>query len=153
MIAVNANEAVKEKRKSKLKSCVLVLMIILVLLVVAGGVGWSLLSKEHSEAAGLPLNAVDFDRLDDGTYHGVYEGGMYGWRVNECDVTVENGDVTGIQLAGSQDPAAENMDTEMLYERVIEAQSLQVDTISGASLTSKAYLQCVENALADASSP
>jgi hypothetical protein len=46
----------------------------------AGGVGWSLLSKEHTEAKSLPLNAVDFSKLNDGTYHGVYEGGMYKWR-------------------------------------------------------------------------
>ncbi len=35
----------------------------------------------------------------------------------------------------------------MLNDRVIESQSLQVDTISGATLSSKAYLQAVENAL------
>jgi uncharacterized protein with FMN-binding domain len=85
--------------------------------------------------------------LNDGAYHGSYAGGMYKWRANACDVTVTNGKVTDIQLAGSQDPGAENTDTAMLYERVIAAQSLQVDTISGATLTSKAYLQCVENAL------
>jgi uncharacterized protein with FMN-binding domain len=38
----------------------------------------------------------------------------------------------------------------MLYDRVIAAQSLQVDTISGATLTSKGWLQCVENALVQA---
>lgn len=32
----------------------------------------------------------------------------------------------------------------------IEAQSLQVDTVSGATLTSKAYLKSVENALMQA---
>ena len=34
--------------------------------------------------------------------------------------------------------------------RAVEAQSLQVDTISGATLTSKAHLQCVGNALQQA---
>jgi uncharacterized protein with FMN-binding domain len=58
--------------------------------------------------------------------------------------------VSDIQLVGSQDPGGENTDYEALYDRVIEAQSLQVDTISGATLTSKAYLQCVENALLQA---
>ncbi len=116
----------------------------------AGGVGWSLLSKEHKEARSLPLDTVDFSKLTDGTYHGLYEGGMYKWRANECDVTVANGQVTGIQLVGSQDLGTENADHEMLYDRVIEAQSLQVDTISGATLTSKAYLQCIENALVQA---
>jgi uncharacterized protein with FMN-binding domain len=117
---------------------------------IAGGIGWSKLSKEHREARSLPLNAVDFSRLSDGTYHGAYAGGMYKWRANECQVTVSSGKVTDIQLSGSRDPAAKNTQHEVLYERVIQAQSLQVDTISGATLTSKAYLQCVENALVQA---
>ena len=125
-------------------------LVVVAVLGAAGGIGWSRLSKEHKEARSLPLNAVDFGKLNDGTYHGAYEGGMYKWRANECDVTVTNGKVTDIQLSGSEDPGAENTDYEMLYDRVIEAQSLQVDTISGATLTSKAYLQCVENALIQA---
>jgi uncharacterized protein with FMN-binding domain len=137
----------KQKGKSKRKGCLIAPLIILVPLAVGGGIGWSALAKEHGEAASLPLNAVNFDKLNDGSYHGVYAGGMYQWRYNECDVTVTHGKVTGIQLVGSKDPGAKNTGYEMLYDRVIEAQSLQVDTISGATLTSKAYLQCVENAL------
>ena len=119
-------------------------------LAAAGGVGWSRLMKEHKEARSLPLNAVDFGKLNDGTYHGAYEGGMYKWRANECDVTVTNGGVTDIQLAGSKDPGGKNTQHKALYDRVIQAQSLQVDTISGATLTSKGWLQCVENALLQA---
>ncbi len=128
----------------------IIALIVLIAGGIAGGIGWSKLSKEHQEARGLPLNAVDFNRLADGTYHGAYAGGMYKWRVNECDVTVVGGKVTGIQLIKSQDPGSENTDCKMLYERVVQAQSLQVDTISGATLTSKAYLQAVENALLQA---
>jgi uncharacterized protein with FMN-binding domain len=117
---------------------------------VAGGIGWSKLSKEHREARSLPLDAVDFGKLSDGTYHGAYEGGMYKWRANECQVTVSSGKVADIQLLGSQDPGSENAQHQALYDRVIQAQSLQVDTISGATLTSKAYLQAVENALIQA---
>jgi len=148
------NVAGKQKGRSKVKGCAIVLLIIFVIVVVGGGIfggiWWSRLSKEHREAASLPLDAVDFDKLkDDGVFHGVYEGGMYGWRANECDVTVKNGQVTGVQLAGSKDPGG-SFDYRMLYDRVIAAQSLQVDTISSATLTSKAYLQCVENALLQA---
>ena len=106
--------------------------------------------KEHREARNLPLDAVDFSILKDGTYHGVYQGGMYTWRANECDVTVENGRVTAIQLAISQDPGGKNTQHQELYDRVIQAQSLQVDTISSATLTSKAYLKSIENALIQA---
>ena len=140
----------KPKKKIKAKGCLIAPAILIMTAVGGGGIGWSLLSKEHREAASLPLDAVDFGRLNDGRYHGVYEGGMYQWRANECDVTVTNSQVTDIHLAVSQDPGAENTDTKMLYDRVIEAQSLQVDTISGATLTSKGYLQCVENALLQA---
>ena len=147
---MDTNRDVKRKGKSWWRGCLIALLILLVILAVGGGVGWMMLTNEHREAASLPLNVVDFERLSDGTYHGVYAGGMYRWRTNECDVTVLNGKVSGIQLAGSGDPGAENTDHEMLYERVIESQSLQVDTISGSTLTSKAYLQCVENALVQA---
>jgi uncharacterized protein with FMN-binding domain len=121
--------------------------VVVAVLATAGGVGWSRLMKEHREAKSLPLDAVDFGKLNDGTYQGAYEGGMYGWRANKCQVTVSSGRVTGIQLIGSQDPGGKNTQHEALYDRVVEAQSLQVDTISGATLTSKAYLQAVENAL------
>jgi uncharacterized protein with FMN-binding domain len=123
---------------------------VVAILGVAGGIGWSRLSKEHREAKSLPLDAVDFSKLNDGTYHGAYEGGMYKWRANECDVTVASGKVTDIQLVGSKDPGGKNTQHEAIYDRVIQAQSLQVDTISGATLTSKAYLQAVENALIQA---
>jgi uncharacterized protein with FMN-binding domain len=72
---------------------------------------------------------------------------MNKWRANECQVSVSSGRVTGIQLMASKDPGGKNTQTQALYDRVIQAQSLQVDTISGATLTSKAYLQAVENAL------
>lgn len=125
-------------------------LIIVSALGIGAKIGWSYLEKEHREARSLPLNAIDFTRLKDGTYHGAYAGGMYKWRVNECDVTVSSGQVTAIQLTGSNDPGAKNTQHEMIYERVIQSQTLQVDTISGATLTSKAYLQAVENALIQA---
>jgi uncharacterized protein with FMN-binding domain len=139
-----------EKKKRKVSGCVIVLLVAVLVLAVGAGIGWSLLSKEHREAASLPLNAVNFDKLNDGTYQGEYAGGMYKWRANACIVTVTEGKVSDIELAGTEDPGAENTDVEMLYDRVIAAQSLQVDTISGATLTSKAYLQAVENALLQA---
>jgi uncharacterized protein with FMN-binding domain len=123
---------------------------VLTVLGIAGGIGWSKLTKEHREARSLPLNAVDFTRLNDGTYHGEYTGGMYRWRANKCDVTVKKGKVTGIELITSQDPGGNNTQHSELFNRVIQAQSLQVDTISRATLTSKAYLQAVENALVQA---
>jgi uncharacterized protein with FMN-binding domain len=139
----------KGKGKRKMFGWIIALVIVVVL-VVAGGIGWSYVSKEHKEARSLPLNKVDFNKLNDGKYHGSYAGGMYKWRANECDVMVTGGKVADIQLSGTIDPGADNTDYKMLYSRVISQQSLHIDTISGATLTSKAYLQAVENALVQA---
>jgi len=128
----------------------IIFLIVFVILAGAGGVGWFYLSREHREAANLPLNAIDFSNLNDGTYAGAYEGGMYKWRTNACEVIVSAGKVADINLVSSKDPAQLDGKLEMLYDRVIESQSLQVDTISGATLSSKAYLQAVENALLNA---
>ena len=72
----------KTKRKNRGKGCLIGLIIVLAVLAIAGGIGWSLIAKEHREAGSLPLDAVDFDKLSDGTYHGAYAGGMYKWRTN-----------------------------------------------------------------------
>jgi uncharacterized protein with FMN-binding domain len=128
----------------------LIALVIVVGLGIAGWIGWMYLAREHREAGSVPIKAVDFKRLKDGTFHGAYAGGMYKWRANECDVTVAAGKVTGIQIASSKDPSSKTTQPQTLYDRVIQAQSLQVDTISGATYTSKAYLKAVENALEQA---
>jgi uncharacterized protein with FMN-binding domain len=137
------------KRKRKMIGWIIALCIVVVL-GISGAYGWSKIMKEHKEARSLPLDAVDFENLNDGTYQGYYAGGMYQWRENSCEVIVNNGKVSDIKMTASKDPGAENTSAPMLYDRVIAEQSLQVDTISGATLTSKAYLQAVENALVQA---
>ena len=139
----------KGKGKRKMSGWI-IFLIIIVVLGVGGSIGWSFLSKEHNEAKNLSLNSVDFSKLNDGTYTGEYEGGMYKWRVNKVQVTVTSGKVSDIKLLNSSDPGKDNTQQDVLDDRVIKAQSLQVDTISGATLTSKAYLKAVENALKQA---
>jgi len=133
------------QRKSKVNGC-LIVVIVFVVLGAAAGIGWTFLSKEHKQARSLPLDAVDFNKLKDGTYTGSYAGGMYRWRANEARVVVSSGRVAQIELLRAEEKREEGWE-QALYDRVIAAQSLQVDTISGATLTSKAYLQAVENAL------
>ncbi len=104
---------------------------------------------ERREGKNLPIAAVDFRAIPDGTYRGKYEGGMYGWRKNEVEVKVSGGRVTDIELVGNP-PAAVTKVSDPLFERVVQAQSLQVDTISMATITSKSYLKSVEKALSGA---
>ena len=61
-------------------------------------------------------------------------------------VTVLARKVTAIKLLehSENQPAAS---ADELFGRVIKSQSLQVGSTSGATLTSKAYLKAIENAL------
>lgn len=135
------------KRKGKV---VMIIVIILAALAVIGGAGAiACTSEERREGKNLPIAAIDFKELNDGTYDGEYEGGMYKWRTNKVQVTVSSGNVTDIKILEHKENRPPEF-TDKLYDRVIKAQSLQVDTVSGATITSKAYLKSVENALAKA---
>lgn len=136
--------------KRKGKRIMLIVVIVPVILVVAGlGGAFLFTAGERSEAKNLPIKVVNFKQLHDGTYVGEYEGGKYKWRANKVQVTVSSRKVTDIKLlehAKNQSSAS----TDELFGRVIQKQSLQVDTISGATLTSKAYLKAIEDALDEA---
>lgn len=137
-------------RKGRRKMTGIIALVVVAALGVVGGSYWVCLNKEHREARSIPIKAVDFNHLKDGNYVGEYEGGMYGWRANKVQVTISSGKVTNIALLNSSDPGGKNTKENVLYNSIIHKQSLQVDTISGATLTSKAYLKAVENALLQA---
>jgi len=118
------------------------------IILIAVGLGGAIIctSGERQEGKNLPIAAVDFNNLKDGTYIGEYEGGMNKLRTNKVQVIVSSGEVTDIKILEHKENQKPEF-TGKLYGGVIKAQSLQVDTISGATITSKAYLKSVENAL------
>ncbi len=136
----------KVKRKGKVKMGWIIALVIVAVLGIGGAIGWSYIAKEHNEAKNLSLDAVDFSKLQDGTYIGEYGGGMYKWRTNKVRVTVSSGKVTGIESLGSKAKLPPEF-TQKLYGSVIKAQSLKVDTVSGATLDTKACLKGIENGL------
>jgi uncharacterized protein with FMN-binding domain len=88
---------------------------------------------------------ADLTKVENGTYTGSYKVFPV---AAEVKVKVENHKITGIELvkhSNGQGAAA-----EVIPDRVIEAQSLQVDTVSGATYSSKVILKAIENALKSA---
>lgn len=126
----------------------LIMIPVILIIVVAVGLGGALMltSEERQEGKNLTIADVDFSKLNDGTYIGEYEGGMKKLRTNEVQVTVSSGKVEEIKILKHKENQSPEF-TGDLYNRVIKAQSLQVDVISGATITSKAYLKSVEDAL------
>jgi uncharacterized protein with FMN-binding domain len=134
------------KRKGKLRMLIMILIILVGVVVIGLGGALVFTEGERKEGKNLMISDVNFKQLNDGTYIGEYEGGRNKWRANEVQVTVSSGKLTDIQLLKHKENQKPEFTTK-LYDRVIKSQSLQVDTISGATITSKAYLKSVENAL------
>ena len=91
----------------------------------------------------MAINDVDLTNVEDGSHKGSFKGARWS---NEVEVTVEDNKIVEIAIINDQLFAREDV-TEALFTTIKENQSLQVDTVSEATVTSKAYLKAVENAL------
>lgn len=89
----------------------------------------------------------------DGTYTGAAEPNFYG--TVQVKVTIKNGrisDVQPLQLPNDRARSAyiSQVAGPMLRSEVLQAQSAQIDVISGATYTSEGYAQSVATALSKA---
>ena len=144
------------KRKGKMGVWIIVFVIIGVLVLALGAV-MLVFEPGRREAMAVSVGQVDFDHLRDGVYTGTYEGTKDHLRDAKVTVTINEGEVSGIQVIegalanekqSSEIRNGQSIDT--LFQRVMEADSLQVDTISGATISSKVHLKALENALKQA---
>jgi len=85
---------------------------------------------------------VDMSKISDG----VYEGSCSVFLVSvKVEVSVENHAITDIDLV--EHKSGKGAAADAIPEKVVEAQSLEVDTISGATYSSKAILKAIKDAL------
>lgn len=91
----------------------------------------------------LTINEVDLASLDDNTYIGKYHGGRWS---NELEITIKDHQIISIHvLKDVKFPNEET--TNALINRVVQEQKVDVDAISGATVTCNAYLKSMEDAL------
>jgi uncharacterized protein with FMN-binding domain len=134
----------------------IVLACILGVIVIGAGIAFAVFELGRREAANLVIEDVNFGRLKDGMNNGEYVGTKDHLRDTKVQVTVGGGavekiDVTGGALAQKQAQEIRGGQTlQSLFDRVIKKKTLKVDTISGATITSKTHLKAVENALEQA---
>jgi uncharacterized protein with FMN-binding domain len=117
--------------------------VLLVLFILTAGSGMFYISRGLEAGAALEIGSVNPEALRDGVYKGTYEGGRW---TNQVEVTVVNHRITGIRI--TKDVLFPKPElTEELLGRVIEKQRTDVDAVSGMTVTCKAYLKSIENAL------
>ena len=85
--------------------------------------------------------------IADGSYTGAFEQGRFS---NELTVHVANGRITGIDIIDNVTLAGITGAAEEVFARVISAQDTLIDAVSGATMTTRAYLMAIEDALSSA---
>lgn len=102
------------------------------------------LMRGLDRGAELELASVDISGLEDGEYMGSYQGGRWS---NQVKVIVEDSRIVDIEII---DDVSLSRDGVWLETRdmVIDKQSLDIDGVTGATVTSKSYLKAIEDALA-----
>ncbi|MDR1948364.1 MAG: FMN-binding protein [Spirochaetaceae bacterium] len=90
----------------------------------------------------IVIGNPDLNKKADGVYQGKSKAGPV--RVT-LDVTVKDGKITAIDIVRHFNGLGKKAET--IIPRVIEAQSLAVDVVSGATASSKAILKAIDTAL------
>lgn len=116
---------------------------IIVVLVVAGIIAFSIIGKNLEALKTVEVKNVDLSAVADGTYTGSYDAFPV---TAEVSVTVKDHEITDLRLISHGHGPDHGADA--ITGDVLEAQSLDVDAVSGATMSSKVVLLAIEDALA-----
>lgn len=126
-----------------MKKAIIIILSILGVLVLVGAGGVFYITNGLEAGENLAINPVDLNGIEDGTYTGVYTAGRWS---NEVAVSVTDHQISNIAVVKTVTMEKPEV-TDTLIHAVIEKQNTTVDTVSGATVSSKAYLKSIENAL------
>ncbi|ALB45049.1 FMN-binding protein [Clostridium beijerinckii] len=115
-----------------------VVCLIVITVIIVGGKYLISVRNYQTTIRELTINNVDLSKIPDGKYIGSYDVNLISAKVS---VTVKNHKIENIHKTDRGKPA------EVIPSMVVKAQSLQVDTVSGATNSSKTILKAIENAL------
>ena len=93
----------------------------------------------------MEIAKIDLNTIQDGVYSGSYSAFPVSVEVN---VTVKAHRITSIEIMRHDN--GQGAPAEAIPGKVVEAQSLQVDSVSGATYSSRVILKAIEGALLSA---
>lgn len=124
----------------KWKKYLLIFLVFVLCLATFGYFKISNLAKESISS--IEIENLDLSSVKDGTYIGQYYSNPCAAKLK---VTVKNHKIKDIEILEHQKGLGGK--AESILDDVIENQSLNVDTVSGATLSSKVLLKSIENAI------
>lgn len=90
----------------------------------------------------LTINTPDLGRIEDGRYKGEYDGHLV-----SVELTTVIKDHQIVEIILDEHDHQRGVSAEVIPDKIIEAQSLDVDAITGATQSSNVIRKAVENAL------
>ena len=128
--------------KKKRTRILLIILLVLALALAGAGILFSRIEENLKALGQIPLAAIDPGSLKDGDYSGSYAAFPVSASVR---VSIKDGVITGIKL--EKHTHGQGAAAEVLPEQVLAAQSLQVDSVAGATYSSKVILLAIQDAL------
>jgi uncharacterized protein with FMN-binding domain len=123
----------------------LIILGVLIVIAVFAAVFMSQTNKNLEALSGIQVEDYNIAAIPDGMYKGSFKS----FPVEaEVAVTVADGKITDIELIKHTN--GKGAAAESIPEAVVEKQTLQVDTVSGATYSSKVILLAIETALKNA---
>lgn len=101
---------------------------------------YAFLGKQETHA--LDIKPVDLSQIADGDYKGVYN--CYRWS-NTVLVTIRDHKI--IDIKSLKHPTGRDSIVRDLTAKIVTTQNTDVDSVSGATVDSKAFLMAVQNSL------
>ncbi len=95
------------------------------------------------EAKSLTFQSIDMTRIDDGTYTGTYKNGRWS---NTVAVQVEDHRIIDIKVLDTGNDSQIAVLNQVAGE-VMDQQKVDIDSLTGATATSKSLQKAIENAL------
>lgn len=101
------------------------------------------LNKDLESTSNLEVNPIDLSKFADGDYEGHYDHGRFS---NTVVVTIKDQKIVDIKFTETVEFDWPEVRIALI-NAIIEKQNIDIDTISEATATSKAYLKSIEKAL------
>jgi uncharacterized protein with FMN-binding domain len=126
-----------------MKKTIKILIFVLLILAAVGTGGIMYLSSGLKDGDSIQVNSIDVSALRDGEYLGSYDNKRWD---NQVKVKIESGTITEIEVIDTvmfEKPEV----TDALISQVLDQQTMEIDGVTGATVTVKAYLKAIEDAL------
>ena len=125
-------------------SAVLIICAIVIVLIIAGSIAFNKINSNLENLVLIQIDDVDLGTVEDGLYMGSYS--VFPVSV-DVEVEVSNHVITSILITKHDN--GQGTPAEVIIDDVILAQSIDVDSISGATYSSKVILLAIKDALSN----